>query len=508
MTGASPTEIQWYLARDGQQHGPLNDIEMRKLVELGYLRETDLIWRQGFPDWRPAPSVFPPPGPAKLPAPAAPPPPVAAAPQPPATAPAPQPSRTAPPTAQPAPVAQQLRPAAQPQPQPQVQQPQAQAPAPQQQQPAERRQPQFIPQTQPIAAQPAPVRAPAPMAPAASAPAPPAQGAAPAPAAPKPSPIGRAMVPVPAEPADDEIDEVEDAPRGRGRKIAVAATILLLLGGGGFAAYKYRDKLAKVVSSMPRPAAEATDKAPAAAGKPATALPKATIAYPKIAMLGALSGDTAAIDAHFQKQPVWAVVKKEFPEWYGERLAEVAKLNAEKQPEPAVAKHIVQQLVALRRQHAEQALSASTPRLKTIASAFLDNLQRLRAYHTNACYSFISQGETSPVVVEMLQNQDHSGPIAAQVKAIFEAVGEGRAKPVKHGAPSKDDYTVLADQLTKLGWSQTDLQLFADPRALARTSPERVCKMVLDWFQAHIDIPDAAAQERLLVETLRPVVSG
>ncbi len=62
--------------------------------------------------------------------------------------------------------------------------------------------------------------------------------------------------------------------------------------------------------------------------------------------------------------------------------------------------------------------------------------------------------------------------------------------------------------MTKLGWSQADLQLFADPRALARTSHDRVCKMVQDWFSAHIAVKDRSAQERLLIETLRPVVAG
>jgi len=53
------SEAQWFIARDGAQHGPLSDAEMKKLVELSYLRPTDLIWRQGFPDWRPALAVFP-----------------------------------------------------------------------------------------------------------------------------------------------------------------------------------------------------------------------------------------------------------------------------------------------------------------------------------------------------------------------------------------------------------------------------------------------------------------
>lgn len=56
--------------------------------------------------------------------------------------------------------------------------------------------------------------------------------------------------------------------------------------------------------------------------------------------------------------------------------------------------------------------------------------------------------------------------------------------------------------------SQADLQLFADPKSLARSPPERVCSMVQDWFAAHLAVKDAATQERLLVETLRPVVAG
>src|SRR3989304_381446 len=58
MTGQQP-DIQWYIARDGKQHGPLSDVEMRTFVAQGHLKPTDLIWRPGFADWRPAPAVFP-----------------------------------------------------------------------------------------------------------------------------------------------------------------------------------------------------------------------------------------------------------------------------------------------------------------------------------------------------------------------------------------------------------------------------------------------------------------
>jgi hypothetical protein len=51
--------IEWYLARDGQQYGPLSEAELAKFIELGHLRPDDLLWRDGFADWRPAAHVFP-----------------------------------------------------------------------------------------------------------------------------------------------------------------------------------------------------------------------------------------------------------------------------------------------------------------------------------------------------------------------------------------------------------------------------------------------------------------
>ncbi len=52
-------KIEWYLARDGQQHGPLSDAELKKFRELGHLKANDLVWRAGFAEWRTAREVFP-----------------------------------------------------------------------------------------------------------------------------------------------------------------------------------------------------------------------------------------------------------------------------------------------------------------------------------------------------------------------------------------------------------------------------------------------------------------
>lgn len=54
----SDQPIEWYLARDGRRFGPLSGAEMEKFAELGYLRTTDLLWRHGFADWRPASHGF------------------------------------------------------------------------------------------------------------------------------------------------------------------------------------------------------------------------------------------------------------------------------------------------------------------------------------------------------------------------------------------------------------------------------------------------------------------
>jgi GYF domain 2 len=50
---------QWYLRRDGEQHGPLSNVELSRLVELGHARPSDLVWRQDFSEWRPLMSIFP-----------------------------------------------------------------------------------------------------------------------------------------------------------------------------------------------------------------------------------------------------------------------------------------------------------------------------------------------------------------------------------------------------------------------------------------------------------------
>ena len=52
-------EVEWHLVRNGKPYGPVSDLEMLKFIELGHMKPTDMLWRDGFNEWRPATIVFP-----------------------------------------------------------------------------------------------------------------------------------------------------------------------------------------------------------------------------------------------------------------------------------------------------------------------------------------------------------------------------------------------------------------------------------------------------------------
>jgi hypothetical protein len=400
MTSQQP-DIQWYIAREGKQHGPLSDVEMRTFVAQGHLKPTDLIWRPGFADWRPAPTVFPF--------------------QPPEPAPPPRAAVT--------------------------------------------------------------------------------RAAAPA-RTPSPSPVERSF-----EPDRIRVAHDRDAPSpsgGGGRTLAAVLVLVLLAAGGGW--YLWQNGVFEFPAAKQADATNTGEVAAPAAETVQTAN-QTSPASPPVSAATVEQG-AEALDARFQRTPMWSIVKREFPDWYGERLREAAKLSAENQPDMAVTKHLAEALVSLRRQHAKEALAASTEKLMGVANAFLANLKSLGARSVGACYGFISQGETAPVVLELLQSPDQGAAVQAQVAAIFEAIADGRKTPTSHDRAQKEDYEVLVQQLTKLGWKESDLKTFSNPSALSREPPGRVCQMVQDWFVAHLSVEDEATRERLLVETLKPVVSG
>jgi hypothetical protein len=398
---APASQIQWYLAREGQQYGPLSEVELAKLVELGHLQPNDLLWREGFPDWRPALVLFPPKSKA-----------TPAAKRPPPDFGGPALLRSG----------------------------------------AER---QSTERTATERTRPGQLTAPEPV------------------SEPEPSQPGRSFGAVL-------------------RKIVVAAILLGGLGASVWLAYPHRNKLLEFTSFLPT----MTQSSP---------VDRKSLEAPPLA---GLKGDAKTIDAAMQAAAVWRVVKREFPDWYAQRLKEIEAMSATGKDDVAIGQHLARALVTLRRQQVDNALAAQMPNLKRVAAAFLDNLDRLRKTGSDACYSFISQGEPSPTIVGLLQGSEHVVSLQTQMVAIVEAISDGRRSPRVYAPPRQTDYDLLAADLGKLGWTNADLQLFSDERALARAAPDKVCQLVYDWFAAQLAISDGEVQQRLLVDSLRPVVAG
>ena len=470
MSG-SEHPIEWYLARDDQQFGPLSDVELKKFVELGHLRATDLLWRHGFSDWRPAASVF-----------------------------AEQRAAAAAPAAQ---MPQQHRP----------QQPRQHQPA----------------RTEAAEGSRAPTD-PWEAAAAAAGDAASAQG-------PRSRPVTKATAPLPAANSAGGARPQRTGPaapvkgkaaaarsrdavarRRRFPWVSVIVCLLLAMLAGTALALHRSGKLSGLMADFGlgevsnASSSEARTVTGSTANGPARPRASGAISQDqdglKISPLQGFGNSKEDIDAGFQRTALWRLIKQEFPDWYAERVQQAAMLKSEQKDDKAIAQALVEALVALRRKHVAEALSASPSRLRLLASAFLDNLGRLAGTSIEACYGFISQGETSPMVVELARSSEHTPHLQAQAVAVFEAIVEGRKSPRAPATPRREDYDALAGQLGKRGWSPADLQLFSDARALARAAPQKVCQMVQDWFAAQLAVKDEEVQLRLLVEALKPVVAG
>lgn len=361
---------------------------MAKLVELGHLQPTDLLWREGFPDWRPAMVVFP-------------------------------------------------------------------------------------PHSKPVSTSPRGARQV------------PRDSWAPARSAARSGPADMASY--------SEEDADERAP-GRWRRAVVLLVLAVALAGAGGAAYLYRAELAGIVTSLSAPS-----------GAMAIADRKSLETPP---LLGFREGPIDAIDAKLQATALWRVIKREFPDWYAKRIDEAAALARDKKDDAVIGQFVARKLVELRRQNRANGLSATLPALKTVAAAYLGSLERLRRHSPEACGGFIRQGEAEPLIVALLQGSEHTAHLQAQLTAVFEAIAEGRQMPRVHPRASQEQHQMLATELAKRGWTQDDFRLLSSDQALAKAPPEKVCQLVYDFFAAQLALPDPDAQQRLLVDSLRPVFAG
>jgi hypothetical protein len=394
---SGPVAQPWYLARGGQQYGPISEAEMAKLVELGHLEPTDLLWRDGFPDWRPAMLVFPPHAPAQVGGPA----------------------RTQPAN------------------------------------PGADAHDRLVADDRPA--------------------------------------LVRGGAKVGHDAADTYETHAGRPPRRAGRAIALLLLAVLAAGAGGLG-YVYRAQLAGLAAAFTAPS-----------GAMAIADRKSLETPP---LLGFRAGSAQAIDANLQATALWRVIKREFPDWYTQRLGEAAQLAREDKDDAVIGQFVARKLVELRRQQVANGLSAKMPLLKTVAGAYFHTLDRLRAYSVDACSGFIRQGVAEPLIVKLLQGSEHTAHLQALTTAEFEAIADGRQLPRVYPQPSQAQYAVLAAALAKRGWTQNDFQLLASKQAMSQAAPEKVCQLVHDFFETQLSLPDPEVQERLIVDSLRPVFAG
>jgi hypothetical protein len=516
---------EWYLARDGQQYGPISETELRKLLELKQLKDDDLLWCDGLDDWKPVAQIGP--------------------------------ELTTAPARQQADAEQQI--SAEPE---AALQPEAALPQ-EPQQPAV-----AVSVSEPLATsaraaqaaqprEPAPVEVTAPLPPPGAAyghtqhgspgaqpqrapdvmwRAPHEQGPAPAAQYPYGSPpagrhressphpganpahaqwSGQASAPYPAAqrrpatamdaaaeqrrgrrreaPARNGVpdDQSDEAPSRRGLVWVKRAAIILFfattLSAAGWYLYPYRDHILGAATSVIPVREDPAARVPPMAG---------------------FAADPAQTDEALQKALLWRTLKREFPEWYEQQLGVIRERVTAGEDAGRIGAHLLNEIAQLRRKNALNALSATPPRLRAIASTLTDALVRVTTQSVDSCHAVVTAGEAGPQFFDLVQSPELTAALQIHLSSIFEAIAEGRRTPRVWPQPKDDDFGILVVELEALGWSQNDLRLFSDNAKLAAAPPSEVCRLVTQWYQGQLRVKDPEIQLRLLADALRPLISG
>lgn len=206
--------------------------------------------------------------------------------------------------------------------------------------------------------------------------------------------------------------------------------------------------------------------------------------------------------------PLWAALTDGFPVWAEQRRTEALELMRNGAATSDVKDKLILSVAQLRRRHWQHALSSDPATLRNIAQIFLDNLKTLTEIDVNTCYAFIRNGEASQRIRKMISEGKNGDNLLRQTKMIIDAIVAGRRDPNTHAPPLQKDYRLITAELTRIGWTNEEMTLFGDPAKLAKAEPAQVCKLVTDWFTAQLTLQDEDAKTRLLVQSLRPVVSG
>ncbi|HFB2048503.1 MAG: DUF4339 domain-containing protein [Hyphomicrobiaceae bacterium] len=204
----------------------------------------------------------------------------------------------------------------------------------------------------------------------------------------------------------------------------------------------------------------------------------------------------------------WSDMRAHDGVWAGEQEQLLAKLRSNGRPELERLEFVVSALVSWRRRNADKILTTEPYYLRQIAQTFADNLRYLQNQDVKACYGFISQGELSPSVLTLYNNATHLTVLGAQIEAIIAAAENRGQNSESYSEPSEDDFKVMTKLLSNRGWTQGDVNLFSNPAALSVAPEATVCRLVSEWFEVQLQVSSTDRQMRLLAASLSPVIRG
>ncbi|MBU2531457.1 MAG: hypothetical protein KKB37_01860, partial [Alphaproteobacteria bacterium] len=342
--------------------------------------------------------------------------------------------------------------------------------------------------------------------------------------------------------ADVDEDYYDDETPSRGGWLMVAAALFVavLIGAGGLFAYNNQDQIRALVAdftdqkasrreievvrapakAVREPAQTAADAKPDADQQPAiTTLNQTIMTSPERTSNPFTEASTQPAPAPPAEKPMpelpilksklWQFAQQEFGQWTEERLAEVRKLAQGDKSREEANKHLVDSFVRFRRDNAAVALMAAPASLEGVAEAFVESLRALTARGPEACYAFISNGESTPEVANLYFEPSVGPKLEAQMLAIMKAVADGKASPTsQRQPPTQDDFGKLSTELANRGWTAADLKLFSDPDALSKAEPALVCRLVTEWFATQTTLADQTTRDQLIAASLRPVIGG
>jgi len=337
---------------------------------------------------------------------------------------------------------------------------------------------------------------------------------------------------------DEDYDDDEDEPRSGWLMVAAALFVFVILGAGGLFAYNNQKDLAALVSTLtddqskgtneiavvraPRePARENVGNAASPSsdetvstgttGSTVASLNNGSTAAPKPQSVSAPPADdnTPLPDLPILKSEMWKFAEANFSDWAQKRRAYLRELASENKTREEANKYLVESFVRFRRDNSAIALMAAPDDLRRIATAFVASLKALTVKGADACYAFVSNGESTPEVAPLYFEPQIGEKIEIQMLAIMQAIASGKSAPSQaRKPPTAEDFNKLSTELGKRGWTSQDLRLFSDPKALSQAEPKVVCRLVTEWFSTQTTLADAETRDQLIAASLRPVIGG